>query len=421
MKLRKILLLLTFIILLSSCNLINNTGTNFVIAGDVENNQGILMEYNGLEKNITIPENVTKVNGTAFTKTYKRVKNIYFHDNVREIENFDYNNFPNLKFNRYQNGLYLGNKNNPYHVFVTVKDSSLSKLTFHKDTKIILNDYYLEYRDFEVTQFPDKLFHIDERILKTFEENMIKYNHCVYYGTKDNPYLILNSYQSFNDYTLNIHPNTKYIVLENEVVFDWKNRYIKTLNIGKNIEYINIGIQCQSSSIVNINVDPENKHYKAVDNVLYTIDGKELVGCANRGKSVVSVLDGTIEIGQNAFSGTDLRDINFNQELLFIACESFSACNDLVEISLPNKLKYLDIFTFLDCKNLETIIFNSNLKRIYKFAFTSCDNLTTIYYDGSYKSFKSIKKDVQFSSILHLYCKDKNNEYVDYIDKYYKE
>ena len=47
MKLRKILLLLTFIILLSSCNLFNKIGTNFVIAGDVENNQGILMEYNG--------------------------------------------------------------------------------------------------------------------------------------------------------------------------------------------------------------------------------------------------------------------------------------------------------------------------------------------------------------------------------------
>ena len=215
--------------------------------------------------------------------------------------------------------------------------------------------------------------------------------------------------------------NTKYIVLENEVVFEWKNRYIKTLNIGKNIEYINIGIQCQSSSIVNINVDPENKHYKAVDNVLYTIDGKELVGCANKGKSVVSVLDGTIEIGQNAFSGTDLRDINFNEELLFIARESFSGCNYIEEISLPNKLKYIDIYTFFDCKNLETIIFNSNLKRIYQLAFTSCDNLTTIYYDGTYKGFKSIKKDVQFNSILHLYCKDKNNEYVDYIESYYKE
>ena len=44
---------------------------------------------------------------------------------------------PNLVYNQYDNGCYLGNNDNPYLVFMKAIDSDISSCTMHKDTKIV--------------------------------------------------------------------------------------------------------------------------------------------------------------------------------------------------------------------------------------------------------------------------------------------
>lgn len=72
---------------------------------------------------IIIPNSITKLVATTFVT----------HDNF----NFPLIRFNNLQYNEYENGLYLGNDDNPYLVFIKPKSTDLTSLTINEDTKIV--------------------------------------------------------------------------------------------------------------------------------------------------------------------------------------------------------------------------------------------------------------------------------------------
>ena len=99
-------------------------------------------------------------------------------------------------------------------------------------------------------------------------------------------------------------------------------------------------------NLTQIAVSEGNPAYKAVDGVLYTIDGKELIQYPNGKSGSYAVEDGTEVIRYGAFARTDLTKVAFPESLLRIENEAFFECRALEELELPDSLEYIGNLAF---------------------------------------------------------------------------
>jgi len=86
--------------------------------------------FNGLKK-LRLPSEIEFDNNLTFKKIYKA-----------------FSNMPDLEYNEYENGLYIGNENNPYVFFVEIADKTAKEVTIHKNTKYIASEaFYADEKD----------------------------------------------------------------------------------------------------------------------------------------------------------------------------------------------------------------------------------------------------------------------------------
>lgn len=78
--------------------------------------------------------NVTRIGSFAHCDS---LTNITIPDSITNIDSYAFEDCPNLKYNEYDNALYLGNENNPYIVLVKAKSQQISECAIHDNTKII--------------------------------------------------------------------------------------------------------------------------------------------------------------------------------------------------------------------------------------------------------------------------------------------
>ena len=164
--------------ILSSCNLSNTAdepteglefhllddGTYGVSAGDAKDTENIIIPstYEGKAvtkimdkafyeakniKSITVPDSVTSIGEYAFAEC-KGLNTLTIGNGVTFVGAAAFNNCFSLKYNRYENGCYLGNKTNPYVILVFASlplANEATEFRIHGDTKIIhfaaFNDY----------------------------------------------------------------------------------------------------------------------------------------------------------------------------------------------------------------------------------------------------------------------------------------
>ena len=92
---------------------------------------------------IVIPENhkgkkVSTIVNRAFFGC-DNVKTIVIPNSVTTIGGSAFYGCSNLTYNEFDNGLYLGNTNNPYVILVKAKDETITSCTINEHTKIIFN------------------------------------------------------------------------------------------------------------------------------------------------------------------------------------------------------------------------------------------------------------------------------------------
>ncbi len=111
-----------------------------------------------------------------------------------------------------------------------------------------------------------------------------------------------------------------------------------------------IGDQAFSGNLVlaAINVYGQGTHFKSVDGILYSGDGKTLV-CYPMGKiaTTYTIAEGVEIIGKGAFENED----------------------NLTEVVFPSTLKSVGEKAFIYCLNLTSVVFNEGLETIGEFAF----------------------------------------------------
>ena len=85
--------------------------------------------------NVTIPFGVKRIEGNVFEHC-DSLATISVPSSVESIDSF-FDNCPSLVYNEYENGLYLGNAENPYLILIGFKDTSFTQCTINESTKFV--------------------------------------------------------------------------------------------------------------------------------------------------------------------------------------------------------------------------------------------------------------------------------------------
>ncbi len=97
--------------------------------------------------------------------------------------------------------------------------------------------------------------------------------------------------------------------------------------------------------------------------------------------SLVSIdIPNSVEsIGAYTFKNcTSLETVKLPNSIITIGCEMFAYCSNLTEISIPQSVIMIDMGVFRNCTSLEKVEFSEGLIRICDNAFLSCTSLTEI-------------------------------------------
>lgn len=92
-------------------------------------------------------------------------------------------------------------------------------------------------------------------------------------------------------------------------------------------------------------------------------------------------------IGNSAFSGTGIKEIELSESLTTLDSHAFQNCTSLVSIKIPDKITKISYGTFSNCSNLQSVSFPSTLTLIEERAFYETD-LSEIDIPGSVENIK---------------------------------
>jgi hypothetical protein len=109
------------------------------------------------------------------------------------------------------------------------------------------------------------------------------------------------------------------------------------------------------TSLLTFSVGLGNAHYKSVDGLLLTSDGRSLLACPTGRNGYLVVPAGVSTIGQDAFLGCrGLTAISLPSELTSIGSRAFSYCDGLTGITIPASVSSIGYGAFWGCSSLES-------------------------------------------------------------------
>ena len=275
-----------------------------------------------------IPETLKTVivkEGCEFVGSFAgcdHIENIILPNSVKYVQNYFVEGCTSLKFNEFNNGLYLGNDTNPYLVMVGVKNKNISTLLINDNVKYICS-YFLKDCD-------SLSFRVSEG--------------GYYLGSSSNEYFMFVKQIDYSAKTATIHPNTKYIYSE-----AFRTCFIESITIPNGV----VGIgglafdQCKFLTEVTVPDSVTYMHWYAFQ------------------------------------SCKELTSVSLPDTLSYIPYGSFMMCPKLKTVNIPSNANFIDEFAFNDCDLIESISIPKSVKFIGGNAFSGCKALATFNYLGT--------------------------------------
>ena len=109
-----------------------------------------------LEGGIVISDGVTKINAGTFYNC-RDLTSITSPDSVTSIGSGAFSGCTSLRYNEYNNGLYLGNTENPYVVFIKTKSDNVTNVMIHSGTKVIYSGAFARCNGLTSVTIPDSV------------------------------------------------------------------------------------------------------------------------------------------------------------------------------------------------------------------------------------------------------------------------
>lgn len=118
--------------------------------------------------------------------------------------------------------------------------------------------------------------------------------------------------------------------------------------------------------------------------VIYSIDGKRLLKCENKGIIKYVINEGTRVICDRAFELCEsLRQVILPKSVINIGYEAFRKCESLQLVNIPKSVINIGDSAFSKCKSLQRIAVPDSVTRIGRAAFFRCNSLEQIRLPNS--------------------------------------
>ena len=272
-------------------------------------------------ESVTIPDSVTSIGGWAFGACLNLI-NITIPDSVTSIGSEAFAECPQLQFNEYENGLYLGNTKNPTLVLVITKDTNITEINISNTTKFICDNAFSGCDNLQYNEYENGL----------------------YLGNTENPTLVLVKAKNTDITEINISEKTKVI-------------------------YDNAFSDC--SSLISVTMGDSVKD----------IGKYAFYGCSNLTNIVIP--NGVTSIGYEAFENcSSLTSITIPNSVIWIGYEAFENCSSLTSVTIPNSVTSIGDGAFYKCSSLTSITIPNSVTSIGYDTFDGCDNLQYNEYEN---------------------------------------
>lgn len=155
---------------------------------------------------------------------------------------------------------------------------------------------------------------------------------------------------------------------------------MKSIYIPKNVKYISGSAFTLKDTLVRIDASAQNKHYIAINNVLFSKDMTQLVFVATGLKyKTFEVPQSVKSIGSYAlYNMKTLEDIIIPEGVTQIGHYAFGYCIKLKDLIIPSTVNRIENYAFYGCKSLTSVAIPEGVKEIRDNTFNGCSSLASI-------------------------------------------
>ncbi len=281
----------------------------------------------------------------CFVKTAaESVTDLAFNESCKTICENSLNGCDALKFNEYENGLYLGSASNPYMCLVKAKSKSEAVCAVNLDCKFIYGEAFADCEKITAVTVPEGVISIGKKAFYNCDS-------------------------------------------------------VSGVTIPDSVKYIGDGAFQGCESLTAISVGENNKRYKSMKGDLYAANGAVLLQYSvGKKDKKFTVPNGLKRIESGAFFGVSasITEIyyngNVNEWAQLDGVRELTARNavdknlyvngELLTEAVFDAADKINEAAFYTCKPLTRVVIGGNVKSIGEKAFSHCRNLETVTIDN---------------------------------------
>ena len=365
---------------------------------------------------------VVRIEGDAFSRN-QSIRAVSIPDSILYIAENAFEGSNALIYNEYDNALYLGNEENPYHALIKAKSDEITSCEIHDKTVVLASGAFANCRSLRSLTIPENIRSIGYGSVTACDNlvEIINRSHFVIEkGRADNVGYFAKNICSSAEETKIKTTEEGYVLYEDEDTACFM-QYV-----GSETDLIlPAGITEISSRAFK---DNATLHSVVIPDSVTEIGAHAFDGCGNLRS--VTIGAGVTNVQANAFyqcfclaevlnrseltitKGTpDHGYVGYYAEYIGTGEETSHITTDEagfvllrhgeesiltdyvgseVNLILPTEITRVGKYAFSDCVNLTSVSIPHSVKEIDKEAFYSCYNLQSIYYDGTFEEWSVI-------------------------------
>lgn len=347
----------------------NMSSSNIIIEEGIEV-LGTASIYNESVVSLSLPDTLLRIE--EFAIVAPNLTSIRMSENIEYIGNSGISSITNLEKNTYDNAYYIGNENSPNIVLVDTINNNITSCDVDSDTKVILDYAFDNLTNLQNVYLNEGLKCIGKSAFSGCSNVMIEN--------------LPNSVQYIGD----------------GAFYDCGNLSLTT---SENIEYFGT-VENPHMILLDV-VDTTLSSYTINQNTKY-ISARAFENCTNF--EYIDVPEGVLRLDTNAFRGcSDLREIPLPSTLEDICAYAFRDCTSLTTVELPDGLKKISEGAFYNCPELTFVTVTKSVSQIgYSLLGSFITNPISCFVDCPKLIVNVYEENPYYSSIEGcLYNKDK--------------